>query len=221
MNPKVKICGLRSVDDLKIAAQSGADWLGLIIGTTHFSEDEISVNQAQSLIDQVEMKPKQQIVLVTHFEDAEMISETAKQINADIIQAHGLMDLDQVKKLRQITDRTIVRVVHINFNNPEKSIQEEIDFVDGFVFDTATPDRLGGTGLTHDWSVSAALARRLQAENKLAVLAGGLNPANLEKAIALVQPDLVDVNSGVENQEGNKDPDQVEQFVSIAQGFQA
>ena len=71
---------------------------------------------------------------------------------------------------------------------------------DALVLDSRTADRLGGTGRTHDWSVSA---RIVAAVAPLPVyLAGGLRPENVAEAIARVHPAGVDVNSGVEDAGG-------------------
>ena len=87
--------------------------------------------------------------------------------------------------------------------------------MDGIILDSRTTDRLGGTGLTHDWSIS----RRIVEELPLPViLAGGLTPDNLEAAINAVHPYAVDVNSGVETDQ-KKDPEKVRKFIEIAHQY--
>jgi phosphoribosylanthranilate isomerase len=80
-----------------------------------------------------------------------------------------------------------------------------------FVVDAADPERRGGTGVTVDWMAAAALAR-----GRRVVLAGGLTPANVAEAIAVVHPFGVDVSSGVEQSPGVKDFDKVARFLSNA-----
>ena len=77
-------------------------------------------------------------------------------------------------------------------------------------FDKKVP---GGTGKTFDWAVAAAVRR--QCGVKL-VLAGGLDPANVETAVAQVQPYGVDVSSGVEARHGIKDLQKMQRFVAGA-----
>jgi phosphoribosylanthranilate isomerase len=85
---------------------------------------------------------------------------------------------------------------------------------DALVLDSRTADRLGGTGLTHDWSVSA---RIVAAVAPLPVyLAGGLTPENVAEAVARVRPAGVDVNSGVEDADGRKDAAKMRAFVDRA-----
>ncbi len=82
---------------------------------------------------------------------------------------------------------------------------------DALVLDSRTADRLGGTGQTHDWSVSA---RIVAAVSPVPVyLAGGLRPENVGEAIARVRPAGVDVNSGVEDAKGRKDMAKMRAFV--------
>jgi phosphoribosylanthranilate isomerase len=80
---------------------------------------------------------------------------------------------------------------------------------DAVLLDTLKNGKLGGTGEVHDWSVSADIARNLQIP---VILAGGLNPSNVGKAIRTVRPYAVDVSSGVETA-GRKDQEKIESFV--------
>ena len=88
-----------------------------------------------------------------------------------------------------------------------------VQYVDALLVDSRTVDRLGGTGMTHDWSISAAVGSAVKVP---LVLAGGLHPENVAAAIAAVHPATVDVNSGVENGRGDKDPERCSAFVGAA-----
>jgi phosphoribosylanthranilate isomerase len=83
------------------------------------------------------------------------------------------------------------------------------------VLDAKVIGQLGGTGVTLDWkglAVAVAALRRDVPQVQL-ILAGGLRPANVADAIALLHPDVVDVSSGVESSVGVKDPEAMVQFV--------
>ena len=67
----------------------------------------------------------------------------------------------------------------------------------------------GGTGRAFDWTV----AREVRESARYLVLAGGLTPENVGRAVAAVEPDAVDVSSGVESAPGRKDPERVRAFV--------
>jgi phosphoribosylanthranilate isomerase len=89
--------------------------------------------------------------------------------------------------------------------------------VDAVLLDSRTADRIGGTGVPHDWSLSRQIVQRAR---KPVILAGGLTADNLTAALAAVGPAAVDVNSGVEDREGQKDPARLRAFVSICRSHQ-
>src|SRR5204863_701174 len=84
--------------------------------------------------------------------------------------------------------------------------------VDALLVDSGVPGKRGGSGKSFEWDQAAPLVRFLQTRHKVAV-AGGLNPANVAKAVELFRPWGVDVVSGVERKAGSKDPDKVRAFV--------
>mgnify|MGYP002083342152 FL=1 len=89
---------------------------------------------------------------------------------------------------------------------------------DAILVDAAAPGIFGGTGQTLDWQSVGDLIRHLS-EKRLALpllLAGGLNPSNVARAIALARPFGVDVAGGVEDSPGLKSAAKVRQFVSEA-----
>ncbi|HJJ64238.1 MAG TPA: phosphoribosylanthranilate isomerase, partial [Methanocorpusculum sp.] len=88
-------------------------------------------------------------------------------------------------------------------------------YADAILLDSRTADRLGGTGITHDWSISAKI---VSAVSKPVILAGGLKPENLFEAMSVVKPYAVDVHSGVK-QDGVRDFLRTEEFVRTAHGF--
>lgn len=80
--------------------------------------------------------------------------------------------------------------------------------------DSRTADRLGGTGRTHDWSLSRRIVDALAPLGLPVILSGGLHPDNIVDAIEAVRPFAVDVNSGVENEHGDKDAARSFHFVA-------
>lgn len=210
---RAKICGIRSEHDLRIALNAGADAIGFISGITHFSEDALDAERAAELSRLA--PPFVTRVLVTHLEDAAAIVDLADRVGVDAIQVHGLVSIDTVREVRKTSGgRKIIKAVHVT--GPEavdvaRSVAPDCDAV---LLDSRTADRLGGTGLTHDWSVSAAVVTALHELGCPVVLAGGLGPDNVADAIARVHPFAVDVNSGVETATGDKQPDACAAFVT-------
>jgi phosphoribosylanthranilate isomerase len=84
---------------------------------------------------------------------------------------------------------------------------------DALLLDTMTQDRIGGTGVSHDWGISARIVEDVA---RPIILAGGLTPENVADAIGRVKPAAVDVNSGVEREDGSKHPVKVRDFIARA-----
>jgi phosphoribosylanthranilate isomerase len=78
-----------------------------------------------------------------------------------------------------------------------------------FLFDTYAEDRKGGTGSTFDWG----LVRKAKELGVPIILAGGLNPKNVQKAVTTVRPYAVDVSSGIEESPGKKSPWLMREFI--------
>jgi len=95
-----------------------------------------------------------------------------------------------------------------------QTAQEAAAYADAVILDTRTPDRLGGTGLTHDWNISA---RIVESSEIPVILAGGLTPENVATAIDRVHPYAVDVHTGVKKN-GVRDPEKTKAFVKTAHG---
>ncbi|WP_433756126.1 phosphoribosylanthranilate isomerase [Nocardia sp. CA-135398] len=216
MTVRAKICGIRSEDDLGIALAAGADAIGFISGITHLSEDALDVERAAALSRLA--PPFVTRVLVTHLEDAAAIVDLADRVGVDAIQVHGLVTIDTVREVRKSAGgRKIIEAVHVTGPEAMDIARQAAANCDAVLLDSRTADRLGGTGRTHDWSVSAAVVAALRELGCPVILAGGLGPDNVADAIARVRPFAVDVNSGVETATGDKDPDACAAFVAAAQ----
>ncbi|MEV6275368.1 phosphoribosylanthranilate isomerase [Nocardia sp. NPDC051832] len=212
MSIRAKICGIRSESDLRIAVESGADAVGFISGVTHFSEDALSAEEAVRLAGLT--PPFVDRVLVTHLEEAAAILELADRVGADTIQVHGLVDGATVRQVKQeARGRRVIKAVHVTGPEALYVAREVAVDCDAVLLDSRTEDRLGGTGQTHDWAISAQIVADLRCP---VILAGGLAPGNVGAAISVVAPFAVDVNSGVEDEGGGKHPDACAAFVRAA-----
>jgi phosphoribosylanthranilate isomerase len=211
----VKICGIRSEDDLAVALAAGADAVGFICGTTHFSEDALDPQRASDVTASV--PPFVARVLVTHLTDPDEILSLADRVGVDTIQVQGMVSLDT---LRQVFEgaraRRVVKVIHVTGADALETAEQCWRYCHALQMDSRTPDRLGGTGRTHDWELSRAIVERHDRHGVRCILSGGLTPENVGEAIRTVRPFAVDANSGVDNPSGDKDPARVRQFVSAA-----
>lgn len=217
-SPRVKICGIRSAADLRIAVASGADAVGFISGVTHRSEDALTPEQVAELV--AATPPYVSTVLVTHLERAEEIVALAEAVGVDTVQVHGLVSS---VTLREVFDqsrgrRRITRAVHVTGDGSVGEALRVVGACHAVHLDSRTADRLGGTGRTHDWSISRKIVEELEVAALPVILSGGLRPENVVDAVEAVRPFAVDVNSGVEDDYGNKDVRRSFQFVARVRG---
>jgi phosphoribosylanthranilate isomerase len=209
----VKVCGIQTWGEAGAALDCGATALGFLVGLTHRAEDEICEAEARAIVRR--LPADAETVLVTHLPDPERVAELAASIGARTIQVHGDMTAADLRRLRALAPGArLLKAVHVTGEDAlGRALACPAD-VDALVLDSRTADRLGGTGQTHDWSVSA---RIVAAVAPLPVyLAGGLTPENITEAIARVRPAGVDVNSGVEDASGRKDTAKMRAFVARA-----
>lgn len=210
---RVKICGIGTRDDLAAAVNAGADAIGLIVGTTHLSEDELAIEQAQALAAAAPVFVS--TVLVTHLTDASRICELADLLGVDAIQAHGTLTTDAARELwRHRRGRRIIRTVHITGAHSLDDAHDAASAADALLLDSRTETRLGGTGLTHDWTTSRRIVGRVHPLP--VILAGGLAADNVGQAIHVVRPFGVDANSRLKDAAGRKDPAACQAFVAAA-----
>jgi len=150
---------------------------------------------------------------VTHIEDPAEVIRLANRVPCHAIQLHSDLSFVQLAALRkQLRPRKVIGKVSVQDESAidrAKSIQGSVDAV---LLDSIDPllGKVGGTGLVHDWKVSATIAASLSVP---IILAGGLTPLNVRQAIAAVRPWAVDVNSGVEGRSGQKSEDRVRKFL--------
>lgn len=211
---RVKICGIKRVEDAIMAAHCGADAIGLLVGQKHNSDDFIDINVARDIVK--ECPPYISPVLVTHLDDAEEISYLASQIGVTSIQLHSDCTIDCIISLRKALPHIkIIKNFHVNGSDIIQAMRPFEAVVDAFILDTQdlANDKVGGTGLVHDWNISKNIVKEV---SRPVILAGGLTPENVEEAIQFVKPYGVDASSGLKDSHGFKDNMKVINFVSRA-----
>jgi phosphoribosylanthranilate isomerase len=210
VTPFIKICGLRSYDEARLALDTGATALGFLVGLTHRSEDEITAATAADIVRS--LPPDTLTVLVTHLTDPARIAALADEIRVRAIQVHGEAPAASVAELRRLSpDRRLIKAIHVTGPEALAHARSYADVADALLLDTRTTDRLGGTGQTHDWSISRRIVSELAPMP--VYLAGGLTAETVERAIVQVRPAGVDVNSGVEDAGGGKHVAKLAAFV--------
>jgi len=208
---KVKICGVTNEKDALNAAKLGADFIGFLV-EIDFSEDSIKREEAKNIIKRLPLEVSP--VFVTYLQKAEPIIEIAKEINPQVIQLHNAIELKEIGKIRKALPKTkITKSIPVADKSAVKEAKKYEKYVDYILLDTKGKYGRGGTGKTHDWSISSEIVKELK---KPVFLAGGLNPDNVEEAIKTVNPFGVDVNSGVKSKARIKDYEKIRLFIERA-----
>ena len=202
---KIKMCGITTPADVAAVNEVRPDYIGMVMYFPK-SKRNVSVDTARRLLE--ELKEDVQKVAVVVSPDAEQIAEIA-EMGFDVIQIHG-----------QVSDE-IIESAHLPvwkaFNVKDMDMYphyQSLSNVAGYVFDAGEP----GSGKTFDWNGLNEIER----DGRLFVLAGGLAPDNVERAINQVHPDVVDVSSGIEYdevdgiQKPGKDPEKMRRMKNAA-----
>ncbi len=210
---RVKICGIASPEDARLAVEAGADALGFLVGLRYETADRLTPEKAQAII--AVLPPFVSSVLVTHLEDPAEVLAICRAANPQVLQLHGGYPLEEIGALRrELPHLKIVKAVHVSGEEAVEAARRAADYADAVLLDSRTASRLGGTGLTHDWSISRRIVE-VVGEFPV-ILAGGLTPENVAAAVAQVQPFGVDVNTGVTSVPGRKSPGRLSQFIDQA-----
>ena len=193
---RIKICGIRNEPDLAAALAASPDAVGFLVGQVHPSPDFILACTARRLARS--LPPFVQPWLVTHYSKPEEVLDLADAAAITNIQLHGESTPEEVSAIRDALPpcAKLVRAIH---PGPQSAFFEYAEFVpllDAFLIDTFNPKtgQVGGTGLTGNW---LRAARFVQESPIPVILAGGLTPSNVARAIERVRPYAVDVNTGV------------------------
>ena len=216
----VKICGIRRQEDALLAAELGPDAIGLLVGQKHNSPDFISATFARDI--SRALPPSVEAVLVTHVEDVDELERLLQESEITTVQLHSEIAPSSVESLRgRLPHLKIFKSVSVISADSVTYPEAFKKLVDGFVLDSINlaTNQVGGTGKTHDWSVSRQIVMRYP--EVPIILAGGLNSENVRSAIECVRPFGVDVNSGTKAADGFKDPRKMEAFIIQAKHEQS
>jgi phosphoribosylanthranilate isomerase len=200
------------VKDAQLAALAGADAVGLNFYDQ--SPRHVDLEEAERIVKVLPPRVTKVGVFVNALADD--ITRIAGQLRLDMVQLHGD---EPPEMLARLTDRPVLRAFRVG-ENGVASIEQYLEQCAAthrpaaILVDASHGYLYGGTGKTVDWQSLAAQRARLQ--GLPLILAGGLTPFNVAEAIALVQPDAVDTASGVESEQGHKDPILVRAFVTSA-----
>ena len=213
MPPFIKVCGIRSVEEAAGAVDAGATAIGVLVGVAESVPDRVTPDVGKKIAASVPGGVT--TVMVTHLTDPEEVADIAGYMKVRAVQVHGDMDVRGIRTLRSFLPGVlIIKTIHVTGDESAFRAREFAAAADMLLLDTAAGGKIGGTGVTHDWSVSAEI---VESSRVPVILAGGLNPENVAAAIEQVKPHGVDANSGLEHGDGSKDFEKIKAFVAAAQ----
>lgn len=198
MNTKIKICGVKSLEDIAIVNKYDIDYVGFVFAK---SKRQITKELAKKMKEKLNPKIK----AVGVFVDApyENINETIQYVGLDMVQLHGNETNDLCIKI----NKPVLKSISIRNKDSINKVSQYKNIY-GFVVDGA----VAGSGKVFDWNFIGDISSKY-----ITFLAGGLNEKNVEEAIQKINPQVVDVSSGVEV-DGIKNEEKIKQFVRKVKG---
>jgi phosphoribosylanthranilate isomerase len=210
---RIKICGITTVEDARVACEAGADAVGLNFYAS--SPRCVTVDQASAICEALSGS----VVKVGLFVNtpAADVARICGQLGLDLVQLHGdeppeyVADLGDWPVMRafRLDARGIAPIGQYLSRCRALGCLPRLTLID-----SSAPGQYGGTGRPADWQAVAQYP--CESWHPPLILAGGLTPANVAQAIQSVRPFGVDTASGVEVTPGRKSADRVRQFVLAA-----
>lgn len=211
----VKICGMTNLDDALTAVDAGADAVGFVFYEK--SPRNISVEAAREISSKLPDGVERVGVFVDL--DTEKIRKVVHDAALSAVQLHGSRSMKSVWRDRwdapeYVGASKLIPMIHGDSLKEGGFLIGEaaIHNIFAILLDSNTDGIAGGTGAAFDWQATYEMVQALTLTVPI-IVAGGLNPINVGKAIKLLQPFGVDVVSGVEARPGKKDPEKVRAFV--------
>lgn len=192
---KIKLCGLSRTQDIEAANCLKPDYIGFVFAAK--SKRRVSYLKAAELKSKLNSDIKAVGVFLD--DDLDTVGALMNLGIVDMVQLHGSEDEEYIAKLRNITDKPIIKAFIIN--NADDVRRAEESTADYILLDGGK-----GSGKVFDWSLLSGIKRSY-------FLAGGLNADNAENAVKKLHPYSVDVSTGIET-DGVKDTEKMTAFVA-------
>ncbi len=210
---RFKVCCIASIAEAEMAITAGAWAIGLVArmpsGPGPIPDNKITNIAAAT-------KGRIKRVLLSAQTRPEAVVDHVRRCGTDVVQLVDAVPHTTYVALRHFCpDVQIVQVIHVQNDHDLDQAQEAARYCDYVLLDSGRPDgpvkELGGTGRTHDWSLSAQIVDKLDIP---VILAGGLNPQNAAKARRTVSPYALDVCSGLRGDGFALDGDKLRAFAN-------
>jgi phosphoribosylanthranilate isomerase len=198
---RVKVCGITTPGDARVAVAAGADWIGVVLDGD--GPRRVALERAREI---ARAAPAGAVVAVMVApSDPGLALARAHEAGAARLQLH------RVDPQAWPDDFPLPLTIAVAVGDDGRLLGPLPRPAHTLLLDHADPHRPGGTGRTFPWEAARAVAAA-----RPVVLAGGLGPDNVADAIAAVRPYAVDASSRLEGAPGVKDPDRVRRFVAAA-----
>ncbi|MCP4266033.1 MAG: phosphoribosylanthranilate isomerase [Candidatus Brocadiaceae bacterium] len=198
---KVKICGIKNLNDAIFAADYGADAIGFVFAK---SKRRVSKEKARAIVRK--LPPFVTTVGLFVNETVENMEAACRFCGLDAMQLHGNELPGILNKLKDFKTIKAFRIQNERDISPIKKYKPNAILLDGY-----SENKMGGTGTTFDWRI----VKKLEISIPI-IVAGGLTHLNVSQAIKIVKPYGVDVSSGVESRPGEKDKRLIRKFIDAA-----
>lgn len=208
---RIKICGITRPADAALAAQAGADTIGMVFYPP--ARRNVSLPTARQIV--AAIPPF--VTPVALFVDASIqhIREIAAELNLSHIQLHGSETPEFVAQLDGFCVIKAIRTDRAQLATElDRWRQAQLPQLRGITLETANTQQAGGTGVANDWTfIESAHRDGLFDGLPCLILAGGLTPQTVGDVVRRIRPYAVDVSSGVEDLPGQKSKTRIEAFI--------
>ena len=209
MSVQVKICGISTPEAMTAAVDGGAAFVGLVFYPP--SPRAVTPEQAAPL---AALVPKGVVktALLVDADDA-TIEAILKDVPLDLLQLHGAENPERVAEIKDRFGLPVMKVVKLRQAGDLEAVEPFLAVADRLLFDAKPPADMkealpGGNAVAFDWSILAGTTWPLPW-----MLAGGLTPQNVARAVAISGAPAVDVSSGVEDAPGRKSLSKIKAFL--------
>ena len=202
----IKICGITNLEDARSAVSYGANALGFMMYEK--SPRKIAKEEVLEIIKEL---PEEVIPVMVFVNPSSEYVERCLEVSSKLIpQFHG----DETPAFCSSFGRDYLKALRVSGKEDLQTIFESYSKSWMLLLDSYQKNDFGGTGKAFEW-------KNLKEKefNKPYLLAGGLNPENVEKALSLVSCAGLDVSSGVESSPGKKDSIKLKKFIETARNF--
>jgi phosphoribosylanthranilate isomerase len=196
---RIKICGIREPAHARVAAEAGADAIGLVF----YAPSPRHVEPAMAARIAASLPPFVMAVGLFVNAPAAQVRGVLAEVPLDLLQFQG----DEPPEFCESFGKPYVRAVRMETGTDLLECARRFSRAKALLLDAHVPGQPGGTGRTFDW---AGIPREVPIP---LILSGGLTAANVGRAVREVRPWAVDVSSGVEAGRGSKDPQKIVEFI--------